>query len=540
VNPLRTGRYRVCKQVAENKTEGVRRDRELAGDAGDDFSATISEVGDRLLHTVGYSRYASGGLICAYRLEDRVDEVECARQSLARILVPESGYERRFHVVCDEGREVVECLGLASKAGYVLRELLLCRHSCCGGLHVLLPPRIGAGPELSYRVPREVRLRDEAKRTARVHKLCELASGLRRDQDDRRPAARKSGEPLRNVEAALGAEFDVDERDVRFESRRRVDGLVRRRGEANHSDPVVSEELPGGLEELRAVVNDQAGEWHGGRRGQRTTRIADDAAPPPDGERPSCGSILRYVDYRLAGTRCAAGCQRRSDGVDTAYMPEGERAQRVTIADDDVLLREGLAALLREGGYDVIGQASDADSLIELVRKEQPDIAIVDIRMPPTHTTEGLDAARTIREELPQVAILVLSAHIEVEHAMDLLGAGRGIGYLLKSRVGDVDELRDTLERISSGGSVVDPALVEELVRARRALDPLEGLTARERDVLAHMAEGRSNTGIAHSLWIAEGTVEKHVRNIFQKLQLPDAPDDHRRVLAVIAFLGSK
>jgi DNA-binding NarL/FixJ family response regulator len=221
-------------------------------------------------------------------------------------------------------------------------------------------------------------------------------------------------------------------------------------------------------------------------------------------------------------------------------MPEGERAQRVTIADDDVLLREGLAALLREGGYDVIGQASDADGLIELVRKEQPDIAIVDIRMPPTHTTEGLEAARTIRDEMPQVAILVLSAHIEVEHAMDLLGAGRGIGYVLKTRIGDVDELTDTLERIRSGGSVVDPALVEELVRARRARDPLEGLTARERDVLALMAEGRSNTGIARILWIAEGTVEKHVRNIFQKLQLPDVPDDHRRVLAVIACHGSQ
>ncbi len=221
-------------------------------------------------------------------------------------------------------------------------------------------------------------------------------------------------------------------------------------------------------------------------------------------------------------------------------MPEPERASRVAIADDDVLLRQGLAALLREGGYDVVGQASDAAGLIDLVRKEQPDIAIVDIRMPPTHTTEGLEAARTIRAELPQVAILVLSAHIEVEHAMDLLGAGRGIGYVLKSRLADVDELTDTLERIRSGGSVVDPALVEELVRARRARDPLEELTARERDVLALMAEGRSNTGIARSLWIAEGTVEKHVRNIFQKLQLPDAPDDHRRVLAVIAFLGSK
>jgi DNA-binding NarL/FixJ family response regulator len=221
-------------------------------------------------------------------------------------------------------------------------------------------------------------------------------------------------------------------------------------------------------------------------------------------------------------------------------MPEQKRGQRVAIADDDVLLRQGLAALLREGGYDVVGQASDAAGLIDLVRKEQPDIAIVDIRMPPTQTTEGLEAARTIRAELPEVAILVLSAHIEVEHAMDLLGAGRGIGYVLKSRLADVDELCQTLDRISSGGSVVDPALVEELVRARRARDPLEELTARERDVLALMAEGRSNTGIARGLWIAEGTVEKHVRNIFQKLRLPDAPDDHRRVLAVIAFLGLK
>jgi DNA-binding NarL/FixJ family response regulator len=221
-------------------------------------------------------------------------------------------------------------------------------------------------------------------------------------------------------------------------------------------------------------------------------------------------------------------------------MPEPKRAQRVAIADDDVLLRQGLAALLREGGYDVVGQAADASELVELVRREQPDVAIVDIRMPPTHTTEGLEAARTIRDELPKVAILVLSAHIEVEHAMDLLGAGSGIGYLLKLRVGDIDELCDTLDRILAGGSVIDPALVEELVRARRVHDPLEVLTARERDVLALMAEGRSNTGIAGSLWIAEGTVEKHVRNIFQKLQLPDAPDDHRRVLAVIAFLGTQ
>src|SRR3954465_10165800 len=177
-------------------------------------------------------------------------------------------------------------------------------------------------------------------------------------------------------------------------------------------------------------------------------------------------------------------------------MAQGDSAQRVAIADDDVLLRQGLAALLREGGYEVVGEAGDADGLIEIVRLEQPNVAIVDIRMPPTHTTEGLEAARTLREELPGGPILVLSAHIEVEHAMDLLGAGSGIGYLLKARVGDVDELRDTLARIRSGGTVVDSALVQELVQARRARDPLEGLTSREREVLALMAEGRSNTGI--------------------------------------------
>ncbi len=221
-------------------------------------------------------------------------------------------------------------------------------------------------------------------------------------------------------------------------------------------------------------------------------------------------------------------------------MTEQEKTHRVVVADDDVLLRQGLASLLREGGYDVVGEAGDAADLVELVRSERPDVAIVDIRMPPTHTTEGLEAARTIREELPEVAILVLSAHIEVEHAMELLGAGRGIGYLLKTRVSDIDELHDTLERVVSGGSVIEPALVEELVRARRVRDPLDVLSTREREVLALMAEGRSNTGIARHLWIADGTVEKHVKSIFRKLRLPDAPDDHRRVLAVIAFLGSQ
>jgi DNA-binding NarL/FixJ family response regulator len=212
-------------------------------------------------------------------------------------------------------------------------------------------------------------------------------------------------------------------------------------------------------------------------------------------------------------------------------------AVRVVLADDDLLLREGLAVLLERAGFDVVGQANDANRLLELARRENPDVAIVDVRMPPTHTTEGLEAARLIREELPQIAVLVLSAHIEVEHAMELLGGGRGIGYVLKTRVTEVDEFIQTLERVVAGGSVVDPALVERLVSARRVRDPLAALTAREREVLALMAEGRTNSGIARQLWVTDGTVEKHVKSIFGKLRLPETADDHRRVLAVIAFL---
>jgi DNA-binding NarL/FixJ family response regulator len=214
-------------------------------------------------------------------------------------------------------------------------------------------------------------------------------------------------------------------------------------------------------------------------------------------------------------------------------------ATRVVLADDDVLLREGLAVLLERGGYDVVGLAHDGSHLLELVRREQPDVAIVDVRMPPTHTTEGLEAARLIREEHPQIAILVLSAHIEVEHAMELLGGGRGIGYVLKTRITEVDEFLQTLGRIVAGGSVIDPQLVARLVSARRVHDPLATLTAREREVLALMAEGRSNGGIARTLWIADSTVEKHAKSIFGKLSLPETADDHRRVLAVIAFLES-
>lgn len=212
----------------------------------------------------------------------------------------------------------------------------------------------------------------------------------------------------------------------------------------------------------------------------------------------------------------------------------------MALADDDVLLREGLASLLERAGFEVVGQAGDAAELIAVVRELRPELAIVDIRMPPDHTTEGLEAARIIRAEAPGTAILVLSAHVEVEHAMDLLASGERTGYLLKSRVTDVDEFVETVGRIVRGGSVVDPALVQELVGARRVDDPLEDLSARELEVLALMAEGRSNAGIGRQLWVTEGTVEKHVHSILRKLRLPETEDDHRRVLAVVAYLEAR
>jgi DNA-binding NarL/FixJ family response regulator len=210
---------------------------------------------------------------------------------------------------------------------------------------------------------------------------------------------------------------------------------------------------------------------------------------------------------------------------------------RVAIADDDVLLREGLASLLERSGFEIVGQAGTGPELLALVRADLPDLVIVDIRMPPTHSTEGLEAAQTIRRERPETAVLVLSAHVEVEHAMQLLSGGHRVGYLLKSRVTDVEEFIETIERIAKGGSVVDPAVVQELIGARRRHDPLAALTEREREVLAQLAEGRSNAGVARRLWVTEGTVEKHVRSILTKLNLPETDDDHRRVLAVLTYL---
>ena len=196
--------------------------------------------------------------------------------------------------------------------------------------------------------------------------------------------------------------------------------------------------------------------------------------------------------------------------------------------------------MLDRSGFDVVGQAGDATELLVLVRELRPELAIVDIRMPPGQTTEGLEAARTIRHELPDTAILVLSAHVEVDEALDLITGGKGIGYLLKSRVTDIVAFLDTVERVVRGGSVVDPGLVQELVSARRRDDPLDVLSRREREVLSLMAQGYSNAGIARRIFINEGTVEKHVHSILPKLQIPETAEDHRRVLAVLAFLEAR
>ena len=207
-----------------------------------------------------------------------------------------------------------------------------------------------------------------------------------------------------------------------------------------------------------------------------------------------------------------------------------------------MILREGLGRLLAEAGFEVVGLAGDADELLELVERARPDVAVIDIRMPPTHTDEGLRAAKAIRERWPEMGILVLSQHVNTRYAIELLSAGTdGVGYLLKERVSDLGELSSSLTRVGEGGSVLDPAVVDQLVGRRRpGHGALEHLTAREREVLALMAEGRSNKAIAERLYVSEHTVEKHVKSIFGTLRLPPSADDHRRVLAVITYLNAQ
>jgi DNA-binding NarL/FixJ family response regulator len=214
---------------------------------------------------------------------------------------------------------------------------------------------------------------------------------------------------------------------------------------------------------------------------------------------------------------------------------------RVVIADDSVLLREGVSRLLAEAGFDVVGQARDADELLREVAEKNPDVAIVDIRMPPTHTDEGLRAARELRSRHPTVGVLVLSQYVRPSYAYELLADdASGVGYLLKDRVSDLHELSDAVERVGAGGSVLDPSVVSQLVGRRRpGHDPIDDLSGREQEVLSLIAEGRSNRAIAERLFIAERTVEKHVKSILMKLHIAESQDDHRRVLAVLAYLGS-
>jgi DNA-binding NarL/FixJ family response regulator len=213
---------------------------------------------------------------------------------------------------------------------------------------------------------------------------------------------------------------------------------------------------------------------------------------------------------------------------------------RVVLADDSVLLREGVARLLEEAGIQVVGQSGDADDLLRKVHAHRPDVAVVDVRMPPTHTDEGLRAAAAIRESHPETGVLVLSAYIDEGPALELLSdSAAGLGYLLKDRVGDIDAFVDAVRRVADGGSALDPEVVSRLLGRRRREDPLEGVTPREREVLGLMAEGRSNHAIAEQLVVTERAVEKHVTSIFGKLGLPPTQDDHRRVLAVLAYLNS-
>ena len=262
----------------------------------------------------------------------------------------------------------------------------------------------------------------------------------------------------------------------------------------------------------------------GPRRRRRRRRPGDGLGTARAG-RPGCGA------RRPAGGRQPAGSGNDREGGDPV---------RVIVAEDSVLLREGVVRLLEEASIEVVGQAGDAEELVRKVRAHKPDVAIVDVRMPPTNTDDGLRAAQQIRAEMPEVAVLVLSQYIETEYARELLeGGAEGVGYLLKDRVAEVERFIESVRRVAEGGSALDPQIVSELLGRRESDDPLERLTPREREVLELMAEGRTNHAIAEKLVVSERAVEKHITSIFGKLDLATSPEDHRRVLAVLAYLGA-
>jgi DNA-binding NarL/FixJ family response regulator/class 3 adenylate cyclase len=326
-----------------------------------------------------------------------------------------------------------------------------------------------------------------------------------------------------------------------------VDTPVRVRVGIHTGEPLLGESGYEGLDVHRVARICEAG--HGGQvLVSQTTRNLLEAGQVPEAEFQDLGEYdlrglprperifqliapdlpAEFPPLRTVSARAAA---------DTAAAREG-KGLRVVLADDSVLLREGIARLLSDSGFDVVGQSDNPDDLMLKVRSYSPDVAIVDIRMPPTQTDEGLRAAQEIRENHPGVGVLVLSQYVEPAYAMELLAeSAEGVGYLLKDRVSDVDEFAAAVRRVAEGGSALDPALVTQLVGRRRQHDPLDELTAREREVLELMAEGRSNQAIGERLFVTPRAVEKHITSIFGKLRLPQAPEDHRRVLAVLAFL---
>jgi DNA-binding NarL/FixJ family response regulator len=328
----------------------------------------------------------------------------------------------------------------------------------------------------------------------------------------------------------------VSEAQRAFASHPWPDGVeLRVRMGLHTGEPTIREGAYYGLDVHRAARIAQAGSGGQVLLSQRTRDELDPSHELTDlGEHDLAGLEKPERIFQLN----VPGLPSRFPPLSTAR--KGFRGVRVVLADDSVLLREGIARLLEDAGFEIVAQSGTAEDLLRHVGMHKPDVALIDIRMPPTQTDEGLRAAKQIRERWPETGVLVLSQYVEPAYAMELLGENaEGVGYLLKDRVSDVDEFAAAVRRVAEGGSALDPAVVSQLVGRRRRDDPIDELTPREREVLGLMAEGRSNQAIAEKLVITLRAVEKHVTSIFSKLRLPASSEDHRRVLAVLTYLGS-